>query len=312
MNNEPLLLIADDEPENLQTIIDILSHSETNYRILRVPNGKLLVEVAIQKLPDLIISDWDMPEMSGIEAVSELKKDPATAQIPVIMCTGVMTSPTDLKQALQAGASDYIRKPVEATELLARVNSMLQLSRSYKQIIAQKESLQLKNEELQILRKKEQEMMENERAYMAENISNKERQLATVTMLSHEKNALLHQLLTQVREVKEQVDNPKVTGLKAAEKLIQKNLNIENSWDSFVYQFENVHPNFFKQIKDKHPAISPTELKTSAYIKIGFSNKEIAQVTNMATTTIKKNVSRLKKRLELGADVDVRDYILKL
>lgn len=155
MNQEPLLLIADDEPQNLQAIIEILNNSEVTYRFLRVPNGRLLVEVARQKLPDLIISDWDMPEMTGIEAIAKLKMNPETARIPVIMCTGVMTSPKNLKEALQAGASDYIRKPVEATELLARVNSMLQLSDSYRQIVEQKEELEqlntLKNRLLSIL-----------------------------------------------------------------------------------------------------------------------------------------------------------------
>ena len=155
MNQQPLLLIADNEPQNLQAIIEILNNSETTYQFLTVPNGKLLVNVATKKHPDLIITDWDMPEMDGIEAVSQLKKQPSTAHIPVIMYTGVMTSPKDLKQALQAGAADYIRKPVEATELLARINSMLQLSRSYRQIIQQKEELEhlniLKNRLLSIL-----------------------------------------------------------------------------------------------------------------------------------------------------------------
>ena len=184
--------------------------------------------------------------------------------------------------------------------------------RDNQQLAYQANMLEYKNEELQVLREKEQEMMEKEREYMEENISNKERQLATITMLSHEKNSLLNQLLAQVREVKEQVGNDAIAGLKAAEKLIQKNLNMKNSWESFVYQFENVHPNFFKNIREHHPSITPTELKTSAYIKIGFANKEIAHVSNMAPTTVKKNVSRLKKRLGLGPEDDVRDYIMRL
>lgn len=155
MNERPLLLIADDEPHNLQAITDILNDSEISYRFITVPNGKLLVDAATKKLPDLIISDWDMPEMDGLEAVAKLKLNEETAHIPVIMCTGVMTSPAHLKQALQAGASDYIRKPVEATELLARINSMLELSGSYQQIKQQKEELEqlnnLKNHLLSIL-----------------------------------------------------------------------------------------------------------------------------------------------------------------
>lgn len=154
-NDLPTLLLADDEPQNLRTIIQILDNSDEEYNFITVPNGRLLVEIATKKRPDLIISDWDMPELNGIEAVQKLKENPLTSQIPVIMFTGVMISPDNLKQALQAGAADYVRKPVEATELLARINSMLQLSRSYQQIIRQKEELEklnvMKNRILSVL-----------------------------------------------------------------------------------------------------------------------------------------------------------------
>ena len=176
----------------------------------------------------------------------------------------------------------------------------------------QKEELEQKNEELLVLQKKEQEMMEKEREYMKENISSKERQIATVTMLSHEKNALLNQLLAQVRKVKDKVETEVLTDLKDAEKLIQKNLDMQDSWDTFVFQFENVHPDFFRTIKGLHPDITPTELKMSTYLKIGFSNKEIAQVANITLATIKKNINRLKKRLQLEPEDDVRAYIWDL
>ena len=67
-----------------------------------------------------------------MKALEELKKHPDTKDIPVIMCTGIMTTPQDIKVALEAGAVDFVRKPVEAVELIARVQSMLKLSASYR------------------------------------------------------------------------------------------------------------------------------------------------------------------------------------
>lgn len=181
-----------------------------------------------------------------------------------------------------------------------------------KQLVHQADMLRLKNEELNVMREKEQEMMQKEREYMEENIANKERQLATTTMLSHEKNSLLNQLLGQMKKVKEKTDETAYQELKEAEKLIQQNLNMKNSWESFVFQFENVHPNFFKKIKEMYQDITPTELKIAAYIKIGFNNKEVAEISNITPDAVKKRINRLKKRMGLGPDDEVRDFVAKI
>ncbi|TAE07935.1 MAG: hybrid sensor histidine kinase/response regulator [Bacteroidetes bacterium] len=142
LKKEPCIIIADDNPENLRLIMDILKKTDLHCNLIAVPNGKVLVEIALQKVPDLIITDWEMPVMNGLEALIELKKHPFTEHIPVIMCTGIMTTSNDLKTAMDAGAVDYVRKPVEAMELVARVQSMLRLSASYIKIKEQKEEIE--------------------------------------------------------------------------------------------------------------------------------------------------------------------------
>lgn len=142
LKKEPCIIIADDNPENLRLIMDILKKTDLQCNLIAVPNGKVLVEIALQKVPDLIITDWEMPVMNGLEALIELKKHPFTEHIPVIMCTGIMTTSNDLKTAMDAGAVDYVRKPVEAMELVARVQSMLRLSASYIKIKEQKEEIE--------------------------------------------------------------------------------------------------------------------------------------------------------------------------
>ncbi len=128
------ILVVDDKPENLKTIIDYLKKSDTQYTILKAPNGKIACRLAEKKLPDLIIMDWEMPVMDGIEAIKHIKGNKITKDIPVIMATGVMTSAKNLKTALEAGAVDYIRKPIDEIELAARVNSTLKLSKNFKEI----------------------------------------------------------------------------------------------------------------------------------------------------------------------------------
>jgi len=128
------ILIVDDQPENLQIIADIFTKSKLNYKIIQAPNGKIALKIIEKVLPDIIITDWEMPEMDGIDFIKQLKQNPHTVDIPVIMCTGVMTSSKNLQTALQAGAVDYIRKPIDEVELIARTNANLHLADNYAKI----------------------------------------------------------------------------------------------------------------------------------------------------------------------------------
>ncbi len=136
------ILIVDDEPDNLQAIVDIFKQSQLPYKITKAPNGVVALKIIEKKIPHLIITDWDMPEMNGIDFIKNLKLNSVTKNIPVIMCTGIMTSSDNLRTALDAGAVDYIRKPVDKIELIARTNSMLKLAQSYDRIKSQADILE--------------------------------------------------------------------------------------------------------------------------------------------------------------------------
>jgi two-component system sensor histidine kinase/response regulator len=149
LKKEPCIIIADDNPENLRVMMDILKKTDLRCNLIAAPNGKILVDIALQKIPDLIITDWEMPVMNGLEAIEVLKNNAFTAHIPIIMCTGIMTTSNDLKTAMDAGAVDYVRKPIEAMELVARVQSMLRLSASYIKIKEQKDEIEHQAHELE-------------------------------------------------------------------------------------------------------------------------------------------------------------------
>ncbi len=135
------ILIVDDQPENLQIIIDYFSESNLAYNIIRAPNGEIALEIIKKKCPDLIITDWDMPVVDGIDLIKEIRKIESCAHVPIIMCTGVMTTSENLQTALDAGANDYIRKPVDKIELIARTRSSLLLAESQKRVIQQNKEL---------------------------------------------------------------------------------------------------------------------------------------------------------------------------
>ena len=138
--DESLILIVDDQPDNADTMMGFLRESDHNYKFLQALNGQVACKVAEKRLPDLIIMDWEMPVMNGYDALMSIKNNPVTTQIPIVMATG-RSSGADLEKALNAGAADYIRKPIEKLELLARVRTCLSLSRNIQE-------LNQKNEEL--------------------------------------------------------------------------------------------------------------------------------------------------------------------
>lgn len=145
-NKDTKVLVIDDE----QTYLDLITETlrEKQYKILQALNGEMGCMVAQKFTPDIIITDWEMPELNGVETIRKLKSNPVTKDIPVIMCTGIMTSPENLETALNVGAVDYIRKPVDPLELVSRINSALNLSISLKEIKRQNEKLIQKSKEI--------------------------------------------------------------------------------------------------------------------------------------------------------------------
>jgi len=143
------ILVIDDEQRFLDIITNTLKSFD--YKVIQALNGEMGVMVARKFIPDIIICDWEMPVMNGIDAIKNLKQDDLTKDIPIIMATGVMTSPENLNTALTAGAIDYIRKPIDPIELLARINSSLKLAKSYTEIKQKNNKITEQIEKLRLL-----------------------------------------------------------------------------------------------------------------------------------------------------------------
>jgi diguanylate cyclase (GGDEF)-like protein len=122
----PVILVADDEPTNRDLIRRRLERE--GYHVLTARNGSEAVERARGALPDLVLLDVMMPEMDGMDACRLLKETEATRDIPVIFLSA--RDETEMKvNGLSIGADDYISKPFEAEELIARVRVAIRLKR---------------------------------------------------------------------------------------------------------------------------------------------------------------------------------------
>ena len=117
------ILIVDDEPHMLR--VTELSIKKGGYQIVIGRNGKEALELAAREKPGLIVMDVSMPEMDGLTALTQLKANPETAKIPVIMLT-VRGQAMARQQAEQSGAAVYLTKPFSPSQLLAEVKRMLE------------------------------------------------------------------------------------------------------------------------------------------------------------------------------------------
>lgn len=279
------ILIIDDNRDIIRMIADELKSHHINFNVINANNGLNGVGVAKQELPDLILMDWDMPIMDGLEAIRMLKNEPTTKDIPVIMATGKMTNSQDLQTALEAGAVDYVRKPVDFIELSARINT----------------ALRLKAQQLAI-----NELLQRE-------IDLKNRKLSTTSMLIVEKNSLLGQLHGKVTRMEsslsEMSNNELRYQIKQLKRQISSDLDLDSSWETFKMHFEEVNPNFFDRLTEISNELTHKDLKICAYIKLRMDNKEIARLLNITSGSSRTALYRLKRKLHISEKENLREVI---
>ncbi len=136
--DKQIALIVDDVKDNIRILIDLL---KPEYKTFFADNGEKALKLAESKTPDLILLDIVMPEMDGFETCRRLKKNPTTRDIPVLFLSGLSDIASKV-EGFNLGAVDFVTKPFQPEEVLARVKTHLTLK-------ALKKGLEKKNDQLQ-------------------------------------------------------------------------------------------------------------------------------------------------------------------
>jgi len=132
------ILLVDDNPTNLQVLFQTLDG--IGCKLLIAKNGEIAISIAGKALPDLILLDIMMPGIDGYEVCRQLKSNAATSNIPVIFLSALGDTEDKVK-GLQLGAVDYITKPFQPDEVIARVNTHLTIHRLKREVESQKDQL---------------------------------------------------------------------------------------------------------------------------------------------------------------------------
>ncbi|WP_164914224.1 hybrid sensor histidine kinase/response regulator [Aquimarina sediminis] len=128
------ILVVDDQPENIRFVSLLLKEMGLGSKIYSAPNGKIALDLVEKVSPDLILSDWGMPEMDGLEFLKALKSSNATKDIPFIMISAIKVDADSMKESFDAGVHDYLKKPFDKLEFMARVSATLKLQNAYLKI----------------------------------------------------------------------------------------------------------------------------------------------------------------------------------
>jgi adenylate cyclase len=146
MHNPPRILIVDDSEANRDVLVSRLGPH--GYDLVQAADGEQAIEAARAIRPDLILLDVVMPKLDGVEATKRLKADASLPFTPIILVTS-KTDAADVVAGLDAGADEYLTKPVDRTSLLARVKSMLRVKEMHDKIAAQAADLATWNRTLE-------------------------------------------------------------------------------------------------------------------------------------------------------------------
>lgn len=269
------ILVVDDDIENLKIVISILEKHHPDYIIYQADSGKIALELIDRYKPDIILSDWEMPELNGIELLRIMKENIVTRHIPVIIISGVMVSSENLKIALEAGAIDFVTKPINTTEMLARIHTAITISDFHKKI----------------LQEKEQKIIDN-------------------ILFINEVNRFFLKIVTKINYVKSRLSVENEVERECLEifDFIKERTSFD-IWNKSNRAYRNLHPNFRKRLLNLHPNLTPTELDLSSMIKLGLSVKELADIMFVTPESMKVFRSRLRKKLGLQPNQNLQIYL---
>lgn len=181
----------------------------------------------------------------------------------------------------------------------------------YQLSVRRRLKVQLQKEELEKL-KVEQMLETEERERLKERLEYKERELASNTMFMLQKNKMLTDLKEKIGTIKVSNDEQLRKQVNNIDRNIEMNMNFDDDWQKFKLHFAEVHPNFFEKLYQENNALNNNDTRFCAYIRMGLTTKEIAQLMGISAGSVQKARYRLKKKLDLGKEVNLIEYITNL
>lgn len=324
------ILVVDDTPENLRVLVQLLQ--KQGHRVRPVPDGVHALATVLKQPPDLILLDIMMPVMDGFEVCRQLKADDRSRDIPIIFISA-LDETLDKIRAFSMGGVDYITKPFQAEEVLARVDTHLTLRRLRQELQQKNRALQAANETLEEkvqartvelaqanrdlkveIEQRIQHQQEKDRLF--EVVSQQSEQLRHLTTWlienqNKERQGLasgLHQEIEQNIELLQsnlqlahalltpEHDHPLIVHLENAAQILQK---MSKYVDQVTTELDETIAQEQSLRQDPFLKLSTREREVLHLLAKGKTNNEIADMLFLAPSTIHTYTSRIKQKLNI-------------
>lgn len=173
----------------------------------------------------------------------------------------------------------------------------------------QQEKLRQKHQDE--IERNEQQITKLQKKQLEADVEFKNKELATATMHLVQRGKLLSKIGDELLPLVQQTTSVDTANdLKKVIRLLNDAKKLDNDWNQFAIHFDHVHANFLKNLKDKFPNLSPSDLKLCAYLKLNLSSKEMAQLLNITPRAVEVSRYRLRKKLNLKPEVNLFDFLL--
>ena len=293
------ILVIDDDPTNLKIAVEYLR--AYSYEILIAKDGVQGIERALRARPDLILLDVQMPGIDGYETCRRLVANPDTSAIPVLLLTA-LTSVDHRVRGFEAGAVDYVTKPVEERELLARVRAHLELR-------ALRVALEVERTRLAERLEERAAYIEGERARRATDDAERERLLdlirsqgAALRACAGADPTVAGAPLTADERLRVHLDQARrLLGAPASSLAYEARAHILSA----LHLLTDTHANSDSEPAPEPPApgvdkLSERERQIVELLVRGLSNKEVAYELGVARTTVSTHRKRIFDKLGVG------------
>ncbi|HYF61921.1 MAG TPA: response regulator [Herpetosiphonaceae bacterium] len=306
------ILIIDDTITNLKVAVEYLQ--AYSFEILTARNGEMGIDRAQLAQPDLILLDVQMPGIDGFETCRRLKANPATKDIPIIFMT-VLTESAATVRGLEAGAVDFVSKPIEATELLARVTTHLKVRALQEQLHHANEQLEERVRERTAALEEEITQRirhQGEKETLLELVRQQSEQLREITQVllnsqAEQQHTLqidvvqierdLGQLEAQLSLARQLIDAGSVQAggaIDGAQRILssvrQYTLQVSSHLDQATSVQQHLRGNPLLNLSDR-------EYEVFQLLVQGRSNGEIAEILVLAKTTVSTHQRRIMEKL---------------
>lgn len=274
-HDRAIIMTIDDSPESLKLLTNILAGQ--GFEVRQALNGRMALEAIRRQLPDLIILDIRMPEMDGLELCRQLKNDANTRIVPIIFISGLKDSDDKIK-AFEAGGLDYITKPFQEAEVLARVKLHLALNKMKQNLEELVRHRTIKLEESNTALKVLLDHRQSEREKFEENVISHINSLVMPYLKRLQESNLTHQQM-------------------ALTDVIESNLG-------------EVTSQFSGKLYARAVGLTRREMEVAALVKTGKTNTEIADILYVSEHAVSFHRQNLRKKLGLlGQKVNLVAYL---